>query len=131
MSSGIPKLSPYGEASWRLVQPDAGMGCAVAKLVERCPPLDRNSVYCNLLQCHHFAATSVAAGGTGGDLVCFVSAYLPPERPATLFIWQVAVDPRARQPGLAHNVLRELLGRARCLGVTVVETTVTGSNALP
>src|SRR5690606_10951711 len=127
MSSGIPKLSPYGEASWRLVQPDAGMGCAVAKLVERCPPLDRNSVYCNLLQCHHFAATSVAAVGTAGELLGFISAYLLPERPNTLFIWQVAVDPRARQQGLAHNMLLELLGRPRCLGVTFIETTVTES----
>ena len=38
-------------------------GYALSQLIERCPPLDTNSVYCNLLQCTDFSATSIAAEG--------------------------------------------------------------------
>ena len=36
-------------------------GFQLNQLVAASPPLDTNSVYCNLLQCQHFAETSVAA----------------------------------------------------------------------
>lgn len=123
-----PKAFRHEDLAWHLVKPHAGMGHAVAKLVERCPPLDRNSVYCNLLQCHHFAGTSIAAVGVTGELLGFVSAYRVPERPNTLFVWQVAVDPRARQRGLAYSMLTGLLRRSQCLGISFIETTVTESN---
>ena len=35
-------------------QPTAEDGYPLNKLVENSPPLDPNSVYCNLLQCTHF-----------------------------------------------------------------------------
>ena len=44
-----------------ITAPDATDGVAVHDLVQRCPPLDSNSLYCNLLQCTHFAATSALA----------------------------------------------------------------------
>ena len=95
-------------------------GAAVFGLIQRCPPLDANSMYCNLLQCSHFADTSVAALADG-VLVGFISGYLVPGRPDSLFIWQVAVGPdtrrhrpvapidRARRPGN----LRSTSGMAR------------------
>lgn len=125
--SGLQESVSMGE-SWRLSLPDASLGLAVAQLVERCPPLDPNSVYCNLLQCHHFAGTSVAAITGTGDLVGFISAYLPPGRPNTLFVWQVAVDPSRRKQGLARAMLLEILRRPHCLGVSFLETTVTEDN---
>lgn len=36
-------------------------GPGIHALVAQCPPLDTNSRYCNLLQCHHFADTSIVA----------------------------------------------------------------------
>ena len=36
-------------------------GFRLHQLVAECPPLDPNSIYCNLLQCSHFAETGVAA----------------------------------------------------------------------
>ncbi|MCG2634687.1 MAG: diaminobutyrate acetyltransferase, partial [Gammaproteobacteria bacterium] len=41
-------------------QPSIDDGWAVSRLIGDCPPLDTNSVYCKLVQCHHFAGTSVA-----------------------------------------------------------------------
>ena len=99
-------------------------------LVAQCPPLDANSMYCNLLQCSHFADTSAAAEQQG-KLVGFVSGYLVPERPNTLFVWQVAVSGEARGKGVATRLITHILNRAQCQNVNWIETTVTKSNDAP
>jgi L-2,4-diaminobutyric acid acetyltransferase len=99
----------------------------VFRLVERCPPLDANSSYCNFLQCGHFAQTSVAAE-MNGELVGFISGYKKPEQPDTLFVWQVAVDERARGQGLASKMLLHILQRPNCQSVNHLETTITEDN---
>lgn len=107
--------------------PDLDDGIEVFDLIKRCPPLDQNSSYCNLLQCSHFAETSVAAE-MDGNLVGFVSGYLLPSDPSTLFIWQVAVDSRARGQGLAKKMVLHLLERPACRQVSHIHTTITESN---
>lgn len=102
-------------------------GMDVYRLVERCPPLDTNSSYCNILQCGHFAQTSVAAE-MNGELVGFISAYKKPEQENTLFVWQVAVDEKARGLGLASNMLMHILQRPQCQDVNRLETTITEDN---
>ncbi len=67
----------------------------VHDLVARCPPLDANSLYCNLLQCSHFSETCVVAE-RNGDLHGWVSGYIRPDRPDVLFVWQVAVAPEMK-----------------------------------
>ncbi|MBN7798053.1 diaminobutyrate acetyltransferase [Parahaliea mediterranea] len=103
-------------------------GNAVHKLIGRCPPLDTNSMYCNLLQCAHFAETSVAAL-MDGELVGFVSGYIVPGREDTLFIWQVAVGEQARGQGLAGKMLAAIVDREQCRSVRFMETTITEDNA--
>ena len=93
-----------------LVQPTAELGAAVHKLISECPPLDTNSMYCNLLQSSHFAETAVAAV-LENELVGFISGYRIPQRPETLFVWQVAVGEKARGQGLAGRMLKEILLR--------------------
>lgn len=107
--------------------PLAEDGVAVNQLVERCTPLDPNSLYCNLLQCSHFSSTSVAAF-LKGELVGFISGYCVPERANTLFIWQVAVDESARGLGLAGKMVANLLERESCQSVDFIETTITEEN---
>jgi L-2,4-diaminobutyric acid acetyltransferase len=110
-----------------LRRPLSDDGIAVNRLVARCPPLDLNSIYCNLLQCTHFADTCVAAY-QGEELVGFVSGYVVPSEPATLFIWQVVVAPPARNSGLASRMLMEVLERPECRAVSRLHTTVTPDN---
>jgi L-2,4-diaminobutyric acid acetyltransferase len=107
--------------------PQAGLGSKVHKLVSECPPLDQNSMYCNLLQTHHFSATSIAAIHQS-NLIGFISGYLIPDRPDTLFVWQVAVDSKARGIGLASRMLNELLQRPTCSKVKYLETSITSKN---
>lgn len=117
MESQQPDLRP----------PVATDGIRVNRLIAQCPPLDTNSVYCNLLQCSHFAQTSVAAE-IEGELVGFVSGYIEPQQPDTLFIWQVAVGEKARGMGLATRMLQSILQREACQQVAYIDTTITEDN---
>jgi len=112
----------------RLRRPTDGDGLPLNQLVARCQPLDRNSVYCNLLQCSDFADTGIAAEDAQGHLVGFISGYRPPQRPDTLFIWQVAVAPEARGQGLALRMLLALVARVAADGVRYLETSISPDN---
>ncbi len=63
-----------------------------------------------------------------GGIVGFTSAYLLPDKPDTLFVWQVAVHQEARGLGLATGMLHWLLARDCCQAVRYLETTITPSN---
>ncbi|WP_413665776.1 diaminobutyrate acetyltransferase [Microbulbifer sp. CNSA002] len=102
-------------------------GMATYRLIKRCPPLDTNSSYCNLLHCSHFANTSVAAE-VDGELLGFISGYIIPDRTDTLFVWQVAVDEKARGLGLASRMISHILSRPHCGSVRFIETTITEHN---
>lgn len=103
-------------------------GDSVNALIGNCPPLDRNSLYCNLLQCAHFSATSAVAE-QGGKVIGFVSGYRLPDEPEILFIWQVAVDRAARGGALGKRLILDILSRPVCANVSMLETTVTQSNS--
>lgn len=102
-------------------------GKAVWDLIAACPPLDQNSMYCNILQCTHFAGTCVLAERDGKALG-WLSAYCPPDEPETLFVWQIAVHEEARGEGLAHILLENLLARPHLKGVDTVKATITPDN---
>ena len=102
-------------------------GMTAFQLIKNCPPLDINSSYCNLLQCSHFANTSVVVE-RDGVMLGFISGYAIPERPDTLFIWQVAVAKQARGIGLASSMLAHILARPHCTDITYLETTITQEN---
>ncbi len=102
-------------------------GFRLHQLVAECPPLDPNSMYCNLLQCSHFAETCVAAE-LDGELVGFISGYIPPQQSDTLFVWQVAVHEKGRGQGLAKRMLKHIVAREVCREVTHLETTITEDN---
>lgn len=99
----------------------------IRRLIEDSPPLDLNSLYCYLLICTHFAATSIVAESPQG--ICgFISAYLRPDRRDTLFVWQVAVGKANQGEGIAKAMLLNLVGREYPAPVRYMETTVSPSN---
>lgn len=111
----------------KLRKPVKDDGYRLHQLVAECPPLDPNSIYCNLLQCSHFAETGVAAE-KDGDMVGFISGYIPPLQSDTVFVWQVAVHEKGRGQGLAKRMLKEIVARDACRNVTHMETTITEDN---
>ncbi|MCD8512832.1 MAG: diaminobutyrate acetyltransferase [Nitrincola sp.] len=119
--------APKSEIALR--KPLSTDGQPLNALVGRCPPLDANSTYCNLLQCTHFADTSIAAVNSQNELMGFISGYIPPSRPNTLFVWQVAVDEFCRGQGLAARMLSALIERCRGeQSIQFIETTITPGN---
>lgn len=116
-----------------LRSPTPSDGPALHDLIRRSPPLDLNSCYAYLLHGLHFADTCVLAeteAETGADpgIAAWISAYRPPSRPDTLFVWQVAVDADHRGRGLARTLLLHLLQRPACADVHWLETTVSPDN---
>lgn len=107
--------------------PHSSDGAALHALVAACPPLDPNSLYCNLLQCTHFADSAVVAE-RDGELLGAITGYRLPDAPATLFVWQVAVSPAARGLGLGRRMLLELATREKPEPVRELHTTITRDN---
>lgn len=110
-----------------LRKPGAMDGSRVWDLVAACPPLDRNSIYCNLLQCTDFSDTCILAE-RGDDVVGWISGYRPPDDSSTLFIWQVAVHDEARGTGLARRMLMTMIDRPDCADVQYIKATVAADN---
>lgn len=115
------------EAIPALREPVATDGAAIWELVRSCKPLDENSIYCNLIQCDHFKETCVVAE-LNGKIVGWVSGYILPYDPETLFVWQVAVSEDARGMGLGTLMLSALLRRQACHEVNSLQTTITRDN---
>lgn len=121
---------PDTSLTLRFGRPTSVDGARVHHLVASCPPLDPNSLYCNLLQCTHFAGTSIKVESVAdGELVGFVSGYIPPGQDHVLFVWQVAVAERARGMNLGVRMIRGILEREECAAVNTVHTTITPDNA--
>lgn len=101
-------------------------GPLLHQLIASCPPLDVNTAYAYHLIGAHFAATSVVAQDKGGNLVGAITGYLPPQKPTTLFIWQVAVHEAARGCGLALRMLNDIFDRHQ--GLSMMHTTIGPGN---
>ncbi|PCS24191.1 diaminobutyrate acetyltransferase [Candidatus Enterovibrio escicola] len=115
------------ENPWVMRAPTLRDGIKIHDLITSCPPLDKNSTYCNFLQASHFHKTCILAEDDD-KIAGFISAYLKPDVNDELFIWQVAVSPTMRGKGLAGRMLKALLMREHLQLVQAVETTITKYN---
>ncbi|TSB45202.1 diaminobutyrate acetyltransferase [Alkalicoccobacillus porphyridii] len=88
--------------------------------------LDQNSPYKYMMMADFFTETCIVAK-QDEELVGFVTAFIQPERPDTLFIWQVGVDASQRGKGLASKMISELI-KWNATEVHYLEATVTPSN---
>ena len=100
-------------------------GARMYELVKEMGGLELNTAYFYVLFCIDFADTCVVAE-VGDRLAGFVLGHRPPERPDTVFVWQVGVAPFMRKQGMARRLLEAFLEQnpdARWL-----EASVTPSN---
>ncbi len=111
-------------------KPEKEDGAEVWRLIKQTGNLDLNSSYSYLMWCEVFSESSIIAFGGLGEKrpVGFVSGFIHPEKPDTLFIWQVAVHESQRGKGLATKMLNQLLERDCCEQVKYIEATVGQSN---
>ncbi|WP_085992571.1 diaminobutyrate acetyltransferase [Oceanobacillus senegalensis] len=110
-------------------KPNKEDGASAWELVKHTGNLDLNSSYSYLMWCEMFSDTSIVVVRKDTQkVVGFISGFIHPEKPDTLFIWQVAVHESARGNGLATKMLLQLLDRSACNDVEFVEATVSPSN---
>nr|WP_255415820.1 diaminobutyrate acetyltransferase [Salinisphaera sp. Q1T1-3] len=102
-------------------------GAGILRLVHDLGVLDVNSAYAYMLIGEHHAGTSVVAE-IEGRLVGFISAYVLPADPETVFVWQVGVAPAGRGKGLATRMLVDILKRPACADVRYLDTTIGPTN---
>jgi L-2,4-diaminobutyric acid acetyltransferase len=114
------------ETDFHFRKPTKEDGAAVWQLIKDMKVLDLNSSYSYLMWCEIFSDTSIVAEREG-NTVGFISGFINPNSPDTLFIWQVAVNASERGRGLATKMLRQLLNRTP-EDVEYVEATVSPSN---
>jgi L-2,4-diaminobutyric acid acetyltransferase len=107
--------------------PRAEDAVAVHDLIVASPPLDRNSLYANLLQCTHFSATCLVAE-RGGEITGWVSGYRPPSDPAAYFLWQIATAVSARGQGLGRRLVHAVLAAEAVRDAERLLTTITEAN---
>ncbi|MGA1578029.1 MAG: diaminobutyrate acetyltransferase [Steroidobacteraceae bacterium] len=124
MAQTLPAAQPD---TIRLRAPCPEDGPEVHRLIAACPPLDANSLYCNLLQCSHFGETCVVAE-QDHQLVGWVAGYRLPAEPGTLFVWQGAVAANCRGRGLGGQMIRHLIDRPATVPCSRIRTTVTAEN---
>ena len=72
--------------------------------------LDLNSTYAYTLWAKEFADASVVAE-VDGKVVGFVTGFIRPSEPDTIFVWQVGVDADQRGKKLAARMLHAILDR--------------------
>src|SRR5699024_6175535 len=108
-------------------EPTLNDGAHVWQLVKDTKVLDLNSSYSYLLWCDYFSETSIVAK-VDEEVVGFVSGFVKPNSPNTLFIWQVAVAESQRGKGIASRMIKQLLSRDVCKNISFIETTITPSN---
>ncbi|GAF11532.1 L-2,4-diaminobutyric acid acetyltransferase [Bacillus sp. JCM 19046] len=109
-----------------LEKPTVEDGAAMWQLAEE-SSLDSNSSYKYIMMCEYFDETCIVAK-EDDELVGFITGFIPPKQPDTLFIWQVGVAESQRGKGLALDLLLTLCERHACEAVNYVEATVTPSN---
>jgi len=107
--------------------PTAGDSPEVHALLLDSGGMEINSRQCYLLLCEHFQSTCVVAENDG-DIIGFISAYIPPDRHDTLFIWQIVVIEALRGRGVAKRLLRHLLSRPNLKRIRYVEAMMSPSN---
>lgn len=111
----------------KIRNPEVSDAADIWNLVKSCPPLDLNSSYLYLLLCEHFSKTCLVIEDDG-KITGFVSAYIPPEKTDTLFVWQIAVDASLRGRGCARKLLRHLLEQEICRNIKLMDLTISPSN---
>lgn len=107
-------------------KPRACDGGDLWRIVKSTGNLDVNSSYAYILLCNHFADTCMLAWADG-RLVGASTGYIMPDRPDTLFVWQVAVDASMRGHGVAGRMLDRQI-KAQGSRIRFIQTTVSPSN---
>lgn len=97
------------------------------RIVKESGVLDVNSAYSYLLWGEYFSETSCIAQ-IDQKVIGFVSGFIQPDAPDTLFVWQIAIDQNYHGKGLATMLLQQLIDQVKNKDINFLEATVTPTN---
>lgn len=97
------------------------------QFVRDCGHLDLNSPYHYYMMCRDFAETSIVAE-QDGQIIAYCSAYLRPNDPRTLFVWQIGVAADRRGMALGQKLLCALIDRCADKSISHLEATIALDN---
>lgn len=100
---GQPELK---QPAFRRARPEDG--AKMWELIREMGGLELNTAYFYVLFCIDFSETCVVAE-VDGEFAGFVLGHRPPQRPDTVFVWQVGVAPWMRKQGLARRLIEAFL----------------------
>ncbi|WP_258000474.1 diaminobutyrate acetyltransferase [Bacillus sp. Marseille-P3661] len=109
------------------VNPNAKDGSSMWKLVKESGALDLNSPYSYLMMSKYFENTCIVAKHEE-QLAGFVTAFIMPNQPDTVFVWQIGVSQQYQGQGIATKILQALLDCESCEDVKFLEATISPSN---
>lgn len=109
-----------------LSRPDQTDGERMWQLAKQ-TTLDNNSVYKYIMMTHYFVDTCVVAK-YNQELVGFITAFIPPKQPDTVFVWQIGVSQNHHGEGIGSCLLEELFNQVKTKGIKYLEATITPSN---
>lgn len=118
--------SNFGEGQDKLTLrgPIGSDGPAMQKVARASKVLSVHDTYYYALMANHFQRTCIIA--ECGKTVCgYVTGYIPPAQPDTLFIWQVGVAPGYQGKSIGKRMLSALLYTLR---PTFLEATIVPAN---
>ena len=107
--------------------PTAADGLRMWEIARDSQVLDLNSEYAYVLWGKEFSESSVVVESEG-RVVGFVTGFIRPGEPDTIFVWQVGVDSDQRGKGLAKRMLHAIMDRLAPSGVMRLRTTVSPDN---
>ncbi|WP_440896896.1 diaminobutyrate acetyltransferase [Amphibacillus sp. Q70] len=110
----------------RFSRPDQADGERMWRLVNQ-TTLDNNSVYQYIMMTHYFVDTCVVAK-LDQELVGFITGFISPQKPDTVFVWQIGVDPQHSGKGIGSRLLEQLFDQVRAKGIKYIEATITPHN---
>ncbi|MFE4306465.1 diaminobutyrate acetyltransferase [Streptomyces sp. NPDC056891] len=123
LTTGLTTTTP------RTTPPTLADGAELWRIARGSGELDLNSPYSYLLWCRDFAGTTTVARDASGRPIGFVTGYLRPDEPETLFVWQIAVEGSHRGSGVAGTLLDALSAQVAAEhGINRIEATVTPGN---
>jgi len=129
LSEGKGSAAVVGESDALVFRlPAEEDGKEIWQLIKKTGVLDLNSSYSYLMWTRYFDETSIVVEAERQRMVGFISGFISPKSPDTLFIWQVAVDESQRGKGIASHMLQSILHRDACRNVRCLEATVSPSN---
>lgn len=106
--------------------PDRTDGKNMWQLVQK-TTLDKNSVYKYIMFSSYFTDTCVVAKNDQ-ELIGFITGFIPPDKPDTVFVWQIGVDPDFSGKGVGSSLLEQLITQVKDKDILFLEATITPSN---